>query len=276
MIGSISVRVSYEDQMEELPLLVVRGTGASLLGRNWLQKIRLNWQGIHQLQQTAALQETLQRYAEVFENELGEIKAMEARIDVDPQAQPRFCKARPVPFALKHKVEAELDRLQKEGIVEAVQSAEWAAPIVLVVKSDGSVHICGDYRLTVNQASRLDSYPLPRVDELFATLAGGKTFSKLDPQHAYLQLPLETNSKQYTTIITHRGLFQYNRLPFGVSYAPGIFQRAIDSLVKGIPYVAAYMDDILLTGETQEQHLANLTAVLERLKTAGACQVEEA
>ena len=108
--------------------------------------------------------------------------------------------ARPVPFALKHKVEAEFDRLQKEGIVEAVQSA---APIVPVVKSDGSVRICGDYRLTVNQASRVDSYPLPRVDELFATLVARKTFSKLDLQHAYLQLLLETNSKQYTTINTH-------------------------------------------------------------------------
>ena len=158
---------------------------------------------------------------------------------INPQAKPHFCKARPVPFALKHKVEAELDRLLKEGIVEAVKSAGWAAPIVAVVKSDGSVRICGDYRMTVNQASRLDSYPLPRVDELFATLEGGKTFSKLDLQHAYLQLPLETNSKQYTTINTHRGLFQYNRLHFGVSSAPGIFQRAIDDLVKGIPHVAA-------------------------------------
>ena len=98
-----------------------------------------------------------------------------------------------------------MDRLLKEGIVEAVKSAGWAAPIVAVVKSDGSVRICGDYRMTVNQASRLDLYPLPRVDELFATLAGGKTFSKLDLQHAYLQLPLETNSKQYTTINTHWG-----------------------------------------------------------------------
>ena len=75
MIGSISVQVCYEDQQEELPLLVVRGTGASLLGRNW--------QEIHQLQQIPALQETLKRYAEVFENELGEIKGMEARIDVN-------------------------------------------------------------------------------------------------------------------------------------------------------------------------------------------------
>ena len=126
MIGSISVQVCYEDQQEELPLLVVRCTGAILLGQNW--------QEIHQLQQIPALQETLKSYAEVFENELGEIKGMEARIDVNPQAWPRFCKARPVPFAIKHKVEAELDRLLKEGIVEAVKSAEWAAPTVPVLK----------------------------------------------------------------------------------------------------------------------------------------------
>ena len=128
---------------------MVRGTGASLLDRNWLQKIRLDWQKIHQLQQIPALQETLKRYAEVFENQLGEIKGIEARIDIDPQARPCFCKARPVPFALKHKVEAELDRLLKEGIVESMKSAELAAPIVPVVKSDGSVRICGDYRMTV-------------------------------------------------------------------------------------------------------------------------------
>jgi len=81
----------------------------------------------------------------VFDDGLGEIKGMEGRIDVDPQAQPCFCKARPVPFALRDKVEAELERLQRAGVIEPVQSAEWAAPIVRVVKGDGSVRICGDY-----------------------------------------------------------------------------------------------------------------------------------
>ncbi len=270
VLVSLSVRVQYKGQTQEnLPLLVIRGTGANLLGRNWLQRIRLDWQGICQLRQTSSLLETLQRHAEVFRDELGEITGMEAKIDVDPQVQPRFCKARPVPFALRDKVEVELERLQKEGIIEAVQTADWAAPIVPVVKGDGSVRICGDYCLTVNRASRLDAYPLPRVDELFATLAGGKTFSKLDLQHAYLQLPLEKDSKPYTTINTQRGLFQYNRLPFGVWSAPGNFQRAIDGLVQGIPHVAAYMDDILVMGETELQHLQNLEAVLGRLNTAG-------
>ena len=101
MLGSIPVQVNYQGPQEELPLLVVRGTGASLLGRNWLQKIRLDWQGIRQLQQLPALQGILQRYIEVFEDVLGEVKGTEARIDVDPQAPPRFHKARPVPFALR-------------------------------------------------------------------------------------------------------------------------------------------------------------------------------
>ena len=88
---------------------MVKGSGASLLGRNWLQKIRLDWQGIRQLQQIPDLQETLQKkYDDVFDDGLGEINGMEARIDVDTLAQPHFCKARPVPFALRDKVEAVL------------------------------------------------------------------------------------------------------------------------------------------------------------------------
>ena len=269
VLGSFSVQVEYKDQHECLPLLVVRGSGSSLLGRNWLQKLRLDWPEIHQLQETGTLERILQKHSEVFKEELGEIKGIKAKISIDPQAQPRFCKPRPMPFSLRSKVEKELERLEKEGIIEAIEHADWAAPIVPVVKGDGSIRICGDYRLTVNRASRLDAYPLPKVDELFAMLAGGKMFSKLDLQQAYLQLVLEDSSKQYTAINTHRGLFQYNRLPFGVSSAPGIFQRAMDNLLQGMTHVAAYMDDILVTGASEQEHLQNLDTVLQKLETAG-------
>ncbi len=123
-------------------------------------------------------------------------------------------------------MEQEIECLEKQGIIEAVPSSDWAAPVVPVVKEDGLVRLCGDYRLTINQASKVDAYPIPKVEELFATLAGGKTFSKLDLQQAYLQLPMEENSKAYTTVNTNKGLFQFTRLPFGISSAPGIFQRA--------------------------------------------------
>ena len=101
-----------------------------------------------------------------------------------------------------------------------------------------SVRICGDFKLTVNQASKLDRYPIPKIEDLFAKVNGGKVFTQLDLSQAYQQLLLEEESKQYVVINTQRGLFRYNRLPFGVSSAPGIFQRAMESLLQGIPNIA--------------------------------------
>ena len=132
---------------------------------------------------------------------------MEAKITIDPTVSPKFCRARTVPHALKPKVEVELKRLQQTGIIEPIKHSDWAAPIVPVVKKDVSVRICADYRLTVNQAAKPDTCPLPRVDDIFASLSDGKTFSKLDLANAYHQVPLESQSKQLVTINTHRGLY---------------------------------------------------------------------
>ena len=126
---------------------------------------------------------------------------------MDKEASPRFFKARPLPYALKEKVEFELERLVKEGVIEPVQFSEWAAPIVPIVKVDNSIRICGDYKLTVNRVCKVDSYPIPKIEDLLANLAGGKTFSKLDLSHAYSQLPLDEESKKFVTINTHKGLF---------------------------------------------------------------------
>ena len=134
-----------------------------------------------------------------------------AKIHVDPNATPKFYKARSVPFALQAGVEEELERLQKQGIIEPVQFSDWAAPIVPVVKRDGKIRICGDYKVTINQSAKTDKYPIPRIDDLFASLSGGKRFSKLDLSHAYQQLKLDDESRQYVTINTHKGLFTYNR-----------------------------------------------------------------
>ena len=99
-----------------------------------------------------------------------------------------------------------MERLTKAGVIEATEVSDWAAPIVPVIKRDGSVRICGDYKLTVNQAAKLDPYPLPKIEDLFAQLAGGKTFTKLDFAHAYQQIELDEDSKDCVTINTHKGL----------------------------------------------------------------------
>ena len=156
-------------------------------------------------------------------------------------------------------------------MIVPVESSEWAAPVVPVVKSDGSVRICGDFRLTVNKVAATNVYPLPRIEDLFASLKGGQEFTKLDVAHAYLQIPLAEASQKYVTINTHRGLFKYTRLPFGVSAAPAIFQRTMESILQGIPGVAVYIDDILVTGSSREDHLSSLDMVLGRLEAAGLC-----
>ena len=269
VVGSLMVNVCHGNQTAQLPLVVVEGHSPSLLGRDWLAKLRLDWQAIHCLE-TNALHELLEKYQAVFKPGLGTLKGVEAKLQVDPEARPRFCKARSVPYAMRTLVEKDLDRLCAEGIIEPLSFAEWAAPIVPVLKSvKTSVRICGDFKITVNQVSKLDHYPIPKIEDLFSQLAGGKSFMKLDLSQAYHQICLDVESKPYVPINTHKGLFQYNQQPYGVSSAPGIFQRMMDTLLQGMEHVVAYLDDILITGTSDEAHLTTLGEVLCCLESDG-------
>ena len=179
---------------------------------------------------------------------------------------PKFCKARSVPYATKPAIENELDRLEASGILEKVDFCELAATIVAVPKKDGKIRICGNYKVTVNQGLEVDKYPLPKPDDLFATLAGGKKFTMLDLSQAYLQLLLDEESSKLVTVNTQHGLYRYTRLPFGIASAPVMFQKTKDTILQGIPNVICYIDYILVTGPNDDAHLRNLTEVLEQLE----------
>ena len=256
--GQFNVTVEHNGATRELPLLIVAGDRPSLLGRNWLTELKLDWNRIN-LVQGRVLKDILHKYKNVFSEGLGLASGIEAKFYVDQEATPRFVKARPVPHALRDMINSELDRLENEKIIERVTHSDWAAPIVPVVKSDGKhVRICGDFKVTVNSVSKCDSYPVPRIEDLYATLSGGKTFSKLDLSNAYLQIPIHSDSKKYTTINTHRGLYQFNRLPFGISSSAGIFQRCMDNVLKDIPHVCCFLDDVFITGRIEAEHLETL------------------
>ena len=96
------------------------------------------------------------------------------------------------------------------GVLEKVQYSDWATPVVSVPKPDGSMRLCGDFKITINPVLQIDQHPLPKPEDLLATLAGGKKFSKIDLSQAYQQMVLEPEHRKYTTINTHLGLFQFN------------------------------------------------------------------
>lgn len=218
---------------------------------------------------TATLDELLHKHEAIFNDELGTVRSHQAKLHVHPDATPKFCKARPIPFAIREAIERELDRLEASGIIHKVTHSEWAAPIVPVPKKDGRFRICGDYKVTVNQALEVEQYPLPKPDDLYATLPGGSKFSKLDLSQAYQQLMLDEDSSHFVTINTHCGLYRYTRLPFGIASALAIFQKLMDTVLQGIPHVICYLDDILVTGKDDEDHLRNLAIVLQRLEDYG-------
>ena len=261
--GEIEFDVWYGDQRKSLPLVIVAGNGLTLLGRNWLHHIRLDWKELNAATVHHSSADTLEsirkRYeSTVFGEGLGHITPFKAKLQMKPDSQPKFQKPRPVSFAIQDAVGEELDRLEAERITERVNHSEWAAPVVAVPKKDGKFRICGDYKVTVNPALQVDQYPLPKPEDLFATLAGGEKFTTLDLSQAYLQLELEEESSQCTTINTHKGLYRFKRLPFGIASAPVLFQKTMDTILQDIPRAMCYINDIMITGTNDAEHLATL------------------
>ena len=160
-MGEIPVKVSYNNQEAELNLLVVSGNGPNLLGRDLIGKIKLDWSGIYNLQGSgnSSCQQILNKHKALFADELGTVKGTTSRFHIQADVQPKFFKARPVPYALQQKVEAELNRLEASGVIKPIQFSQWAAPIVPVVKQDGTIRVCGDYKVTVNKVAKTDTYP---------------------------------------------------------------------------------------------------------------------
>ena len=174
---------------------------------------------------------------------------------------------------MKQRLDTELDSLVEQGVWRKVRYAKTAAPIVIVPKDPkdpaSPIRVCGDYKLTVNRMAPCDNYPLPNTSEQLATLAGGEHFSKIDLKQAYQQIELDESSRELLTVNTHKGLYQPERLQYGVHSATGIFQREIERVLKGIPFVLVRVDDILVTGRNPAEHFVVLMKVLDALEDSG-------
>ena len=172
------------------------------------------------------------------------------------------------PLALRYQLDAEIDDMLKAGVISPSQSP-WSSPVVIVPKRDGSKRICIDYR-AVNRVLVKNSYPLPRIDDLFAMLGKAKYFTSLDFKSGYWQIAVRPEDRAKTAFTCHRGLFEFNRMPFGISSAPGIYQAMMAKCLAGIEgvYAVAYLDDILIFSSTYTDHLGHIQEVFKRIRKA--------
>ncbi|XP_055527429.1 uncharacterized protein K02A2.6-like [Wyeomyia smithii] len=208
-------------------------------------------------------------FPSVFSDRMGLCTKKQVQFTLKENARPVFKPKRPVSYSMETVIEGELQRLEDLGIITPITYADWAAPIVVVRKPDNSVRICADFTTGLNNALEANNYPLPLPEDIFNRMANCVIFSHIDLSNAYLQVPVDTESRKLININTHKGLYQFNRLSPGIKSAPGAFQQIMDTMLAGIECTTPYLDDILVGGRTVEEHKRNLRHVLQRIQEYG-------
>ncbi|XP_048481336.1 uncharacterized protein K02A2.6-like [Plutella xylostella] len=273
-LGYFCQTVTYNNMSKPIKFYVIENGGPPLLGRDFMAKfgvslISINNNNIIVNQSDNEIHKFMTAYPGLWSDGLGKFSQFQIKLRLKENSEPKFFKARSVPFAIKDKVDQELERLTDLGILVPTNYSDYATPIVPVLKDNGKVRIAGDYSLTLNKDMYIDKYPMPRIEEVFAKVGGGESYTKIDLSNAYNQFEIEEDSQSLTTINTPRGLFKYTRLVYGLANAPAIFQRTMETLLAGVEGVSCWLDDVCVTGPTREIHLQRLRQVLERLNNAG-------
>ncbi|UYV72275.1 K02A2.6-like [Cordylochernes scorpioides] len=273
VFGKCLVNVSYKNYQEKLPLIVTGqfNNQTPLLGRNWIRILKADWPNCvfdicNNINVISNLELFLEVYKRVFEDKDLPIQGIKGSISLRPNAKPKFFKFRPVPFSIKEKIDKELDRLEKSQIIEKVNASDWSTPLVTVIKSNGELRLCGDFKNTLNNCIEDEKYPLPTIETMLGNLGGNKIFTKLDLSSAYHQIEMDEASKNLLVVSSHRGLYRYNRLPFGISPASAIFQRCMDSLFHDVPNTVIYLDDIFIGSKDEQEHYRILKIIFDKLK----------
>ncbi len=184
-------------------------------------------------------------------------------------ARPKQFPPRRVPLALQDQAHFELLEMQREGIIEPVtEPTEWCHPMLVTPKPNGRLRVCMDPRY-LNEFLVRAVHPFPDVEQVFSSIRGAKIFSKIDLTHGFWNLRLDEYSSNLCVFSTPWGRFRYRRLPFGVSPAPEVFHRVVADVIKGLPNVIHYIDDILIFAATREEHDALVNEIIRRLKRVG-------
>ena len=272
VLGQCKLSLSSRGRSSCQQVFIIRGLRSNLLGLPAIKALNLATRLDETVSQSAPpLSERYihDRFKKVFQGlgNLGEEFEIKLKTGATPFA---LFTPRRVALPLRKKVEAELKRMERMGVISKVDApTPWCAGMVVAPKKSGSVRICVDLK-PLNQSVLREVHPLPRVEDTLAQLTGARVFSKLDANSGFWQIPLSPASRLLTTFITPFGRFCFNKMPFGVSSAPEHFQKRMSRILTGLEGVGCHMDDVLVYGSDKSQHDARLLAVLQRIEESGA------
>ena len=213
------------------------------------------------------MEEVMQMFA-LHKDDLGEIQGVKHRVNVqgaDPIAQPM----RPVPLAKRGVITEEVARMLRCGVIQP-SSSPWSSPIVLIKKKDGGWRFCVDYR-RLNDLTKKDKHPLPRIDDMLDRLSQGKYFSSVDLNSGYWQIAMDEESYEATAFTVAEGYYEFVKMPFGLTNASASFQRGMQMILAYVNYkiCLCFLDDVIIFSRTFWQHLCDILCVLLALMRAG-------
>lgn len=221
--------------------------------------------------QKAKLLSVLGMFSECFSAEgdhVGRTNLVTHKIDTGSHAP---LKSRPyrVPMAQRTVIEEQINKMLKLNIIKP-SSSPWSSPVVIVMKKDLTPRFCVDFR-AVNNVTKKDVYPLPRIDEMFDSLGNCRYFTVMDCCSGYWQIAMDPVDQEKTAFVTHCGLYEFNVMPFGLCNSPSTFQRLMEVVLSGLQWkhCMVYIDDIIVFSSTFDGHVKHLTEVLQRINKAG-------
>lgn len=218
------------------------------------------------------LEELLELNKDLFaatDIDLGRTDAVKMKIDTGDHPPIRLKPYR-TPLTQRPVIDKAIDDMLKADIIQPSKSS-WSFPILLVPKKGtDEKRFCVDFR-KLNNITKNYVWPLPHIDDILASLKDSRVFSTIDLKSGYWQIPMDEKDKEKVAFTCHRGLYQFNSMPFGLSCAPSVFQELMTQVLEGIngKFAMAYLDDILVHSPTVEEHVAHLTEVFDRLRKFG-------
>ncbi len=269
-IGFINAQMTVDDKTDVVQVYVCDSISKCLLGRNAMAKLQI----IPDLAKMKVnsvkggrytLNKLKEDYPNCFKEGIGRIPNYKHMIRIKDGAQPvQVHQPRPIALAKRESVNKAIDKMDQQRISKPVECSEWVSHMLPREKADGTYRITGDYR-QINENIIPEKFVQPGVDEVMTKMAGAKFFTQIDIRSAFFHMELSEKSKQYTTILTPKGLRCMEVLPQGMVSSPAAWQRFMAGMLGECSGVVWWMDDIIVTGKTQEEHDANLSKTMKKL-----------